>query len=303
VIPENFVEKALYGDIMPIQFVTTTQSDNVVSLLKTEIAKMITDMVVASQQGAYGVGNALSDSQYPHLADGHMEAISIRYVDLVLRRNQPVQVEELGVAGGLTTVEYYLCSFLVLFIMLMGLPFVFLYCRKDNALCVLLRARGVGAFSQQTAEYLSHFLSLIFMLCVLGIVGALVLFFGKIPLSLPVSGQFLVGILLVTAMLAAWDMMIFEWFPNIISGLLFHFFSTVFLCYVSGCFYPLYSFPPSIQQVAKRLPVHLARELLGGSFTENFEMIPVAGVFVYFLLFFGAALVAKNRRLNGAKGR
>ena len=68
-LPHRFVEDALKGNVKPITFVTTAESNDITTMFKTEITTLITNMVVASQKGTYGIGDALSDNGHKKIAN------------------------------------------------------------------------------------------------------------------------------------------------------------------------------------------------------------------------------------------
>ena len=46
VIPQDFVENAMYGRIDPVRFVTATGTEDVVALFKNELLQILTDLVI-----------------------------------------------------------------------------------------------------------------------------------------------------------------------------------------------------------------------------------------------------------------
>ncbi len=298
VLPDNFIENALNGVVVPIEFVTTVGANDVITMFKTEITRVVTDMVIASQKGTYGIGDALYENGAANIANKHIEKISIEYFDLILKRDKMSQVEELGVSGGLTTTEYYLCSILIVFIMIMGLPFVCLYCKKDNSLPALLMSKGISTFGQLASEYLSHLLSLTALTGTLFGVAAISLTLLKDNLPYTISPVTLVSLFLyfvpVIVLSAAFNIMISELSGDIIGGLLLHFFTTFTMCYISGCFYPIYSFPTAIQRVSAVLPVGVCRDFLSNFFTQNNVFVRLFFVLMYAVLFFAVGLLARR---------
>ena len=294
VLPENFVESAIAGKIDPIEFVTTAELSDIKTVFKNEITRAVTGFVVASQKGTYGIHDALSDNGYRQLANKHLTPVSIEYVDLILKRDKTLTVDELGISSGLTTAEYYICSIAILFIMLAGLPFACICCKKDNALSVLLVSKGTSYFSQLLAEYVAHLLSLIALLAfVFAGIATLPSLMGMELFSVDLLLSLFLHILPTVMMLAAFNVMLFELSSNIISGILSHFFFTLSLCYISGCFYPLYSFPKIVQNVARVLPVDVAREHMATFFTGDSAFTKTAFVLLYGILFLTIAFLGK----------
>ena len=306
VVPHDFVEKALRGNVEPITFVTTTGADDIVTLFKNEITRLVTDMVIASQKGVYGLRTALAAVDAYNLAGPHMNTMSLGYFDLVLKRSDLLEVQELGISDGLSLVEYYVCGIFLLFLSLMGLPFACLYIRKDASLARFLLSKGYGNGVQLICEYLAHLLAMIaiaaLMLVVVGIgVGTV----GRelVP-DLTVETVLAFGLhgLPVIGMMAAFNMLLFEIASNEVSGVLLHFFTTMGLCYVSGCFYPSYAFPRLMQQIADALPIGVAREQLSAFFTGEDMLLRTVLVLGYGAVFLAAALGLRRLKTVGRRG-
>lgn len=299
VMPEDFIENALYGNVKPVRFVTTAESSDVVTMFKNEILKIVTDLVVDAQKGTYGIGDALDANGYSDISGENVNNISMKYFELVIKRNSNIKVSEIGVANSLTTTEYYLLSIFIFLIMLVGLPFASLYSRSDNALSLLLSSKGISPLSQLFCEFLAHLLSLLGLTAlVFGVITLADIALGTKLLSLVGSCPFLQSLPFVI-MLSAFNIMIFELFDNLISGLLSHFFIATSLCYISGCFFPIHSFPTAIQNIASALPVCLARQQMSSLFTGNNSTISTLWLVGYALVFFALALIKKRSKLKG----
>lgn len=304
VFPEDFMDKALSGDVEPIKYVTTSGNRDVVTLFKNEITKLITDMVVACQKGTYGLADALMEADEGQIVNRHMSNLSLRYVDLILHRSEMVTVDELGISGGLSTVEYYICGIFIVFIMLMGLPFATMYIKDDYALSRLLISKGYSNFVQQTCEYIAHLTSLVALATIVFSGVGLMANFANIGLKLPFEtlGLFALNTLPTLIMISAFNIMIFELSSNMVGGVLLHFFSTLGLCYISGCFYPIYAFPKAVQQISSILPVGVARQQLASFFTEEGMFTRSILVLLYAALFFGIALLLRRFKTVNGKG-
>ena len=305
-LPEDFVEKAMRGEIEPMYYVTTAGSNNIVHMFKNEITALVTDVVVSSQQGSFGLQEALDDNDVAGSHGELVNALAIEYVNLVLKRTEAITVDELGISEGMRTGEYYLCGMTLLFLMLLGLPYVAVYARQDRALNVLLLSRGVSGMRQLWDEWLSHFLSL---LCLAAVVFVPVLAFSatvdNATLQMLSTDEWLHYILCfipVLVMVSTFNLFIFEIGGNVVSSALLHFFSVLCMCYVSGCFYPVYTFPKVVQTVEQFLPTGVAREALSIALSEGATYKPLLGVAVYALLFFGGAWLVRFVKLRRREG-
>lgn len=306
VLPENFVKKALSGEIEPITYVTSAGMEGVTSLFKKEITALVTDMVIYSQKGAYGLGDALYDSGLGKLSHKHINNISLEYADLIFQRNELYSVSEVGVSDGLSTPEYYICAIAVMLFVLIGLPFAAIYIKKDYAFNRLLLSRGYSCRLQLGCEYGAHLAAMFLLAAVMMLAVAVAAGFISETVSsdlfAQVLGSFAVKIIPVIIMLSAFNIMMFELSSNLVSGLLLHFFSAISLCYVSGCMYPIYAFPKVIKALAAFLPTGIARSYLATCFTFDSSLYGLIGLLLYAVAFYGFALFLRFRKTVGIRG-
>lgn len=308
-LPEDFVEKAMRGEMEPMYFVTAAGASNVVSMFKNEITSLVTEVVVSSQQGSFGLQEALDDNDVAGNHGDWINGLAIEYADLILKRAEALTISELGISEGMRTSEYYLCGMTLLFLMLLGLPFVTVYGRQDRSLHVLLLSRGISGMRQLYDEWRSHFLSLVCLVAVVFVPVVVLSATADNPtLQMLTPNGWLTYTALfipVLAMAAAFNLFVFEIGGNIVSGALLHFFAVLCMCYVSGCFYPVYTFPRAVQMVEQFLPTGVARETLAFALSEGTQTaLPPAliGVAAYGLLFFFAAWLVRMYKLRRREG-
>lgn len=299
VFPENFIEKAISGDVENVRYVTTTGINDVITLFQNELTEIITKIMVYSEKGAYGISDAIYDNDVDKSRWEYATRLSIEYVDLIIHRSEMYKVQELGFSSGLELTEYFVCGISVLLLCLMGLPYAIVYVKKDYSLNKLLVSRGHSVFSQLACEYLSHLTAMLLLVgVVLGAmsIGSELL---KDTLGSIIDSEFLLSfarlLVPVVIMLSAFNIMVFELSDNLVTAVLLHFFASLGLCYVSGCIYPIYTFPVTIQKISGFLPTGIARNRLSSCFTGENSLISLIFIFVYALVFFGAALLVRRR--------
>ena len=294
VIPENFVDEAFMGNILPLKFVSTIGSSGLVSLFKEEITDIISGILVSAQKGVFGMESAVEDHQLE--LGKNMDIMSIRYAEYVFVRDKTYSLEELGIADALGLEGYLLCGLGVLFVLLCCLPFAPLLIRKDVALSQMLCAKGRPAFLQMFAELMAYFLNLMVTILVL-LVAATV--FGKG--DFPIFRVLLRGIP-VMLMVASLSYMLCSLSTDLTGGIVLQFFTVLALCFVSGCLYPVYMFPMEVQQVAAYLPTGIARSLLAGCITEEAAGLLPIWLLGYSAVFFLIGSYAGVRRIKGVAG-
>lgn len=294
VFPENFVDEAMYGHILPLKFVTTTGAVGLVSIFKDEVTDVIASLLLCSQRGVFGMANLLEDQGLITSLGSKMDTMAFEYVEYVLQRDRLYRLDTLGISDTLGMAQYLLCGLFVLFVLLICLPFAPALIHRDYSLNRMLTARGLGSTRQLLGQYLAFLLGLITILAVL--TGALLLI-PEPPVE-PVA--LFVNLLPVTVMLSAMSFLLYTLATDLIGGVLLQFFITVSMCFVSGCLYPVYFFPAPVQKLAAYLPTGIARSQLSCAITGE-----PAGSGTWLLLGFAAvflllAAVVQKQRIQEA---
>lgn len=298
VIPEGFMQSAMRGNMMTIRFVSSDKAGDMTTLFKTEITRVVSDLLIGAQKGVFGTEQALKENELKSRLPGQLNKLAMRYVDYILMRDQIYSVEELGALDSLSLEDSLLCGLAVLLLLLMCLPFAPVVIRSDYALARMLHARRLSAPKQLTAEFAAYGLTLTLM-AALPLTAVAVLAPEMLAVSLPEAVLRLLPLLL---MLAALSFLMYSLADHLIGGVLVHFFGTLALCFVSGCLYPVYFFPPAVQTIANRLPTGIARTQLAGCLTGANAVESTLWLVGYSALFLLIAGVLRLRRMKGVTG-
>lgn len=289
VFPEAFVGEALSGNVQQIRFVSTAGASGLVSILKEEITTIVGKILVACESGSYGVGDALTDTGNDHLWGKHVNDLALDYVDFLFVRSKMYRVESLAVPNAVPFDRYMLAGLTVLLLMLSCLPFAPLYIQADRSLSRVLRSKRIGAVKQTLAEFGGYGGGLCLLL---GAVTLVLRFSGLLPEG--ASGwQLFAGALPSLFVMAALSYLMYALSAHLISGVLLAFFTTLALCFLGGCMYPVQIFPDSIQRLAAVLPTGLARQ----SLTDCFMGMQAGHVWL--LLGYGSIFLALATVIRG----
>ncbi len=293
VIPEGFMDKAMHGEIMPVKYVSTAGSVGIVTLLKDEITQMVEDIVIETQKGIFGTGDAMREEG---LSSGNAEyEITFQYFDFIFARSKMYSVRQLGNADGIGLGEYLLSGFCVVLMMLVCLVFAPTMVRSDLALARVLSAGRRPVILQALCDFAVY---LIGILCVVGVLMGIAAYAGWVELTI---GLILRWIPVVIAM-GTLSFLVYEVTTNLISGVLLQFFALLALCFVSGCFYPVTFFPDSVQTLAAYLPTGIARTQLAESFAGISHLGGTWMLLGYGGVFFGAAVLIRKAKVAFVRG-
>lgn len=287
VIPEGFMDAAMSGTIMPIDFVSAANAANFTTFIKEEITTIVSDIVLSSQKGSFGVGNALTSAGKGHLSGKHTGKSSVEYVKYVLDRGKVYNATSLGISSDLSLFSYLLCGLCVLFFLLCSLPFAPYLIKVDLSLEQILWTRGCTPGQQILCEWFAFFLYLLipaeFSLLILS------------QIQPPSPDIFLTAFPAFFA-LSAMSFFLFRLSRDLVSGVLLPFFVSISLAFVSGCMYPVYFFPISLQKLSAYLPTGLARTQISACLTG--KALPQTSLF---LILYGIGFLLLSTRLRRKK--
>lgn len=302
VFPKGFIENALSGKIDSIRFVTTSTATNLISMFKDEITIVITEIMTQSQSASYGAYDALVENGHKDIANKVLDNISIEYVRLILDRSNLYDVKTVDGETGIQLPQYLFCSFTVLYVCVMILPFAHLYIKKDNSLNGLLYSHGISNVKQVISEYAAFFVIIFFVfLIIMALLSGTLSILDNINIknfefAIPLIqiAKYIFPVILVTS---SFGFMIYELSSNMISGILTYFFAVVFLCYGSGCIYPDYMLPKTLQLLAKILPFGIARSFLTNGSIYVFGFTELLTLVLYSLLFITIAVLIRHHKI------
>lgn len=269
VVPENFLNDAFNGIIHPIKLVTTAGSAGLVSIFKEEVSAVISDLLLHSQKGVYGMQQAMADNGIGGRGE-QMTMLALKYAEYIIARDRVYRVLELGAGNGLPLSDYLVCGLTVVLLSLCCLPFAPMVIRRDHAVARMLESKGRPAWAQALLEFFVYCLGILAVTAAVSVAVKDIAAFGFIRL-LPVA---------VTV--AALSFMLYALANDLIGGVLLQFFLWLDMCFVSGCMYPVYFFPVAVQRLAAFLPTGMARAYLAGAYTGEGGVLPLLGCSLVF---------------------
>lgn len=299
IFPEGFVDNILAGSVKTVSFVTKSDVLGIDLMFKEELTKAVSSLLIEAQKGVYGIQYLLDNNGYSRYSLKYLNKMNIEYIKFIINRNQMYEVTEIGVGENLSFIEYIITGLIVFLFMLFFLPFSFLYTKRDYSINQLLQTKGFGALNQITSEvfsltfFQSSFIFIIF-------------FITKILFSevLPGFLLFIITIISIMFLLSCFTLFICEISNNILNSLLLNFFLTVILCYISGCFYPIFTMPEFFQHLSSFLPSGRIFKLISNVFqlTKSFNFIQflmnLLSVLLYGLLFLIITVLFRRQKIK-----
>ena len=284
-IPDGFVENLVNGNNVPATYVTSAGAAGIGSMVMNEIAQVISELVKESQNVTYSVQRLLREQGRQDIYREATDRLYLRLVNLILGRELLYKLELTGVSGGLSIMDYYICSIAVLFLLFWGIAAAPFLGSRNTAAHKLLCAKGLSAGRQILAEYLSN--TVLLYGC----------FLGVSDLFRVNTFVWLLGMLPVVVLFATMQLCICELIPDLVTAALTQFLGAVGLGYLSGCFYPITFFPARIQLLASFLPTGAAMRYSGKLLTGQSFVGELAVMGMYGMGCFALTVLIRKHRL------
>lgn len=291
--PEGFMDAAMYGDIMPIKFVTSVGSDGLVSMVKEELTGVVEIMIAHTQKGIYGAGAAAGD--HGGNAGAAIDGISLQYVEFIISRSKGYKVVEIGTFDGLGMDGYLISGLCIVLFMLICLIFAPAMIRRDQAMARMLKSRSRPVWLQVLCDFAVYMVGLLGIACV-------VLLLLLIRPEAQISATMILQCLPVVFSLGAISFLMYEAASDLISGVLMQFFVTLVLCFVSGCLYPITFFPDGVQKIAGYLPTGISRIQIGNCILGCVSWETIAALLRLGCLFLAGSVLIRRIKVTGVRG-
>lgn len=308
-IPENLVDTIISGaNNTPITYVAAEGQKGISGIVMDEVVGVISELITCPQSSIFGMQNYLRDRGRTDKLWEATEELNLIYIGALVDIYNVGETEITGMANQVSTGGYYLCSILVIFLLLCGLNCGSLFARRKQELCKLLISKGQKVRNQVLGEYLAYFLMILvffgivvtvaYVLNAAGIMSVKEL--RNIELGEYVS--FVLGLIPAVAVISALQFMMYEFIDNIVSGILVQFLLAVAMGYVAGCYYPLSFFPRALQVFGELTPAGVALSYADKSLIRTGRGKELVIMLIYFIVFLILSVWGRNRRVKNETG-
>ncbi len=304
-VPKNFVKDIFYGRNTPATYVMSDKLTSFESIMISEIAMCISDLVVNSQNSIYGMQLLAFDYDKTLDLDKKIDIMNLSYIEKIITREKMFEVSELGVADSVTMGGYYICGIIMFFLLIWGISCNKLFIRNDLAMAKVLYSRGLNNFWQVTFEYISFFVVTFLTFLMFSVIFGFIIEgndFGVLELKnagVFKSLGFIFKIIPVILMITAMEMMLYEIAEGTLNSVILQFIVAVTLAYISGCFYPNTFFPESVQNISGILPSGVGFSYMRKCMSESSITSELVWSFVYFTLFFSTTVLVRKYKTEG----
>lgn len=303
-VPYNYIKDVAYGRNYPAKYISSKNARDFGGIIVNELAEAVSDIITETQKGVYSAIELAEDINAEENLYEKTEKLNMGYFKFVLNRHEIYSLDFVGIKDHLSYGGYYICGFLVFFLMIWGISCNKILSAKNYGLSRSLYSRGMNPVWQILCEYTGYFIvTFVTVILIAFIAGGDV---SNCNLNIrELEGAdilycvgFAFKIIPVIIMFTAMHFMVYEIFDNIVSSILVQFIIAVGLGYVSGCFYPNTFFPETVQKITYYLPSgagfsYVRKMMSGVQVNGEFEII-----MIYAVIFILTAIIIRKYRLG-----
>jgi len=299
-VPDNFINHIIDGTNTPANIIFPKSGISTKSMLfRTLVNSGVTD-IGAAEAGIYAVDDVCN---YYKIEDGVVkseEFLNEAYFSYALDRSVYFKTNTISATGSLTITEFYICSGIVLLLLLSGISCSDLLKRENSALSTSLKRRRIPV-------------SLLFLFKIIGVtlVFFSLLLFAYMMTALAqirfpaISNIFVhlnfasfISLFLLIFGIFSMVLFIFQFANNQSLGVLLLFALSTLMLFISGGFIPSALLPELVQKIGVFLPTTYFIKLCGEIITNTTALATLIINVGFSGLFIGSAAFFDHLRQN-----
>ena len=313
-IPDGLVDSLLAGETGRMTLLFPAVGAGIETLMVRELSVSVSSIISSMESGSLALEQFCLSSGITDwdVIAGHQTDLLLKTLQDLLHRGRLFQVKYVRTSEQVSIESFYLIAMVLLLYLMLGIMCAGSYIRSDDSLTGLLKIRGVRPLNQVLAEWVS-LLSLLGCICALflPLIGfalcRMPITFSAFGVTDPVFMKhfLLFGLRSIPVLLlaASIDLMIYEFSPNLITGVLMQFLAMISLAYASGVFYTARTMPAALRSVSGILPTGQALVYL----QKTSRMDPAAvrrlvPVLLWTILFLVITALRRTRRIASKGG-
>ena len=270
IIPKHFVSDIMDGTNTPATVLLPNKSSIEAMLIK-DLIDGGTKSLASAQAGIYAITYEYEEVYHERLTKALQDSINIKYFDYTLARESYFNHKEILSTGELTTIEYYICSGLVFFMLLLGIVFSKALSPSNDAFYEKLKSYRIS----EEIIILTRIISAFVVYMIIAISGFCIYvgiskYLGTDIVIFKIRDYLL--LLFVILCVVSFIVCIFTITESQISGSLLLFISILVMNFISGGFIPTVFLPKPIQSLAPYMLTNVLSKQIGNIFLGEFDI-------------------------------
>ena len=294
ILPEGFVSGIIHGVNTPARLVLNENQ-----ALQARLLQTLTEAGAATLSVSQG---ALYAAYEVYTAEGVSEAnktlmneqVNERYLALALGRDRAFQQEITTATGEMDPLTYFMASWMILFLLLMGMLEAFVMRPLGEGLKTRLAIEGIGTSWRIFTDWLRLWLIQLLLLATILVLWSQVS--KLVGLDWHFDTNMLLKIFGVAAGVAAMILWVYTVTPDLLSGMLLLFALAFGLVFLSGGFIPSAFLPSFLRKIQPLMPTSGWINAMGSLLGAPAGKMNWLGVLGWGSLFYALAIFADRSR-------
>ena len=294
-IPENTAEHIMDGTNTPMTVIFPENSGYEAIIIK-ELADSAGTMLSSVQAGIYSIYDFYDDKDQSDEIDAALLRMNLKYINLAATSGRMFENTTVTATGSIPIMTYYICGGLVLFTLLFGINCYNSRLQLSSFSSKRLSLNNTPVLCQGLSTFISTYLG---QLAAIAIVATPSVFILKMfNLSLTKSGiaGLIFTIPIFILMSSAFVYLISSITDHVTGQIMITFFTTIIMCFISGCFIPTIMLPDIIQIIDKFLPTHYMIEFCSKFLSGTFDLLNMIICIGYAIVLFVIGLIITLQR-------
>lgn len=307
-LPDNLIKSIMEGDNAPIEVLFSSEGVNNTSMVFREMLDAAGSDLSSAEAGVYSLDDLLTRNgllkDFRSKRVYHEDRLNEEYFSYALDRSIYYKETDLSKTDGLTNLQFYVCTAVVMLLLLSGITCANNLKSDNKALSTILKAQGIHAFESgfcKTAGITLVYFTIISTVFILLNVARVSV--EGISAILKVKGVLgflgaIFGLLILLFAVFSFIYCIFKLVHNPVYSILVLFLVSMVCMYASGCFVSSALLPHLVREIGNVLPTaayfRLTGQIINGSVTFG---CLIANIIIAVVCQTVAAICEKFRRL------
>lgn len=293
ILPDDYIKSVYRGTDKPIIIRFGSSQAGASSLMFRQLADIVSDYLMESRAGVYAMQDMYTDWGISYKKDA--DRLSERYVLKISSRANMLNEQTINVTGNLSAPLYYMSVGIILIMLFWGLNCGSVLGRNEKMMSVLLERQNLSQSKQYLAKYISLFLLFLLNYAVIVTILNLVVLMLNIEFVSAISFFKIIPILFLVCSIV---LCVYEISNDGIGGMIFLFFSTIILGFLSGFFYPVSYFPIWFQNISKILPTRVMLDYVQTCIADESIIYRLIIIIIYAVIFSVITIICSNRSIR-----
>ena len=148
IVPENLISDIMTGENTPIEVVCPSEGVNNTSMIFREMVRAGCSDLATAESGIYTFDDLFNGvlKNYRGLRGTHENKLNDIYLSYALNRSIYFKTRDISVKEGLSTVQFYVCTAIVMLLLLSGITCAGNMKGENRALAKSFKGAGISAF-------------------------------------------------------------------------------------------------------------------------------------------------------------